>query len=70
MPIITGGQVMPGNGVPVQAFTKAGALAANDFAGQCAVGSLAINTSAGVLYICTATNGTTTSTWVTVGSQT
>ncbi|MCX4474817.1 hypothetical protein OOK41_31650 [Micromonospora sp. NBC_01655] len=70
MPILTGGQVMPGNGIPTSAFTKAGALAANNFAGQCVVGSLAIDTSAGVLYICTATNGTTTATWVTVGSQT
>jgi hypothetical protein len=70
MPIISGGQVMPTDGVPVHAYTKAGALAANDFAGLCRVGSLAINTTAGVLYICTATNGTTTATWTVVGTQT
>jgi len=68
MPILSGGQVMPGDGIR-QPFLKAGALAANDFAGNCVVGSLAINTTGGVLYICTATNGTTTATWVTVGSQ-
>ncbi|MCX4468727.1 phage major capsid protein [Micromonospora sp. NBC_01655] len=50
MPILTGGQVMPGNGI--LACRKAGALTANNFAGQCVVGSLAIDTSAGVLYIC------------------
>lgn len=50
-------------------FLKAGALVANDFAGQCSVGSLAINTTGGVLFICTATNGSTTSTWTVVGAQ-
>ena len=71
MPIIDGGNVIPGdgltNGVP---FTKAGAVVANDFAGNCRVGSLAVDTVAGKLWICTVTNGTTTSTWVVVGSQT
>lgn len=52
-----------------QAFRKAGALAANDFAGQAEVGSLAVNTANADLYICTATNGTTTSTWELVGTQ-
>lgn len=52
------------------AFRKAGALAANDFAGQAEVGSLAVNTTNGVVYSCTATNGTTTATWVVVGTQT
>jgi len=70
MAVISGGQAMPSNGIPAQAFTKAGAVAANTFAGQCVVGSLAIDTTGGVLYICTATNGSTTATWVTVGSQT
>ncbi len=55
---------------PVRTLTKAGALAANDFAGICAIGSLAVDTTNGKLYICTATNGTTTSTWVVVGTQT
>lgn len=52
------------------AFKKAGALAANDFAGQCRIGSLAHDETNGELYICTATNGSTTSTWVVVGLQT
>lgn len=69
MPIISGGNVMPGNGLdrPLQ---KAGALASNDFAGQVVKGGTAIDTTNGVLYICTATNGTTTSTWVVAGTQT
>ncbi len=68
MPIISGGNVMPGDGV-ANPFSKSGALAANDFAGSCAVGSTAVDTAAGKLYICTATNGSTTSTWVVVGTQ-
>lgn len=51
-------------------FAKAGALVANDFAGQCRVGSLAVDTTTPKLYQCTATNGTTTSTWAAVGAQT
>jgi hypothetical protein len=50
-------------------FKKAGALSANDFAGQCAVGSLASDVTNGKLYVCTATNGTTTSTWTVAGTQ-
>lgn len=69
MPVISGGQVMPGNGL-TRPFTKAGALAANDFAGQCVVGSQAIDTTNGKHYTCTATNGTTTSTWTVTGTQT
>ncbi len=69
MPIISGGNVMPGDGLNSTPFQKAGALVANDFAGNCVVGSLAIDTTAGKLYICTVTNGTTTSTWVVVGTQ-
>jgi len=49
---------------------KAGALAANDFAGKVQVGSTAVNTTNGTLYVCTATNGTTTATWAVVGAQT
>lgn len=51
-------------------FTKAGALASNDFAGQCAVLDLALDTTDGDLWVCSATNGTTTSTWLKVGTQT
>lgn len=67
MPVVRG---TPTDGIPANTFTKAGALVANDFAGQCVIGSLAIDTAAGTLYICTATNGTTTSTWTLVGTQT
>lgn len=67
MPVVRGN---PTDGIPSNVFTKSSALAANDFAGQCVVGSLAIDTAAGKLYICTATNGTTTSTWTVVGAQT
>ncbi len=70
MPIISGGNIMPGNGLGTSSLTKTSALAANDFAGQCAVGSQAVDTTNGKLYICTATNGSTTSTWVVVGAQT
>lgn len=49
---------------------KAGALVANDFAAGLRVGRTAVNTATGVLYVCTATNGTTTSTWTVVGAQT
>lgn len=66
MPVVRGN---PTDGIPSNTFTKAGALAANDFAGSCVVGSLAIDTTNGKLYICTATNGTTTSTWTVVGAQ-
>ena len=62
MAIISGGNVMPGNGLE-RPFTKSGAVAANDFAGSCAVGSMAIDTTNGKLYVCTATNGTSTATW-------
>ena len=68
MPIISGGNVIPGDGIR-QPLLKAGALVANDFVGAAVVGSQAINTTGGVLYICTATNGTTTATWTVVGSQ-
>lgn len=55
---------------PQMIFQKAGALASNDFAGQCIVGSLAVDTTTPKLYQCTATNGSTTSTWAVVGAQT
>lgn len=55
---------------PQMVFQKAGALVANDFAGQCIVGSLAVDTTTPKLYQCTATNGSTTSTWAAVGLQT
>lgn len=50
-------------------FRKAGALAANDFAGQAEVGDLAVNTTNADVYVCNATNGTTTTAWELVGLQ-
>jgi hypothetical protein len=51
-------------------WDKAGALVANDFAGSSLlVGDLGVDTVAGKLYICTASNGSTTSTWTVVGAQ-
>lgn len=50
-------------------FYKAGAFSSNDFAATCAVGSLGVDTTNGKEYICTASNGSTTSTWAVVGSQ-
>jgi hypothetical protein len=38
--------------------------------GRAVVGSQLVDTTNGKLYICTATNGTSTITWVSVGSQT
>lgn len=69
MPVISGGQVIPGNGYGYNPLEKGSDLAANDFAGTCKVGSLAVNTAAGRLFICTATNGSTTSAWALVGGQ-
>lgn len=69
MPIISGGNPMPGNGLD-RPLLKAGALASADFAGQVALGGLAIDTTNAKLYICTVTNGTSTATWVVVGAQT
>lgn len=37
--------------------------------GTAEVGTLLIDTTNGVLYICTATNGTSTITWTVVGTQ-
>lgn len=53
-----------------QPLRKNGALASNDFAAGLTVGRLAVNTATGDLYSCTATNGTTTSSWELVGAQT
>lgn len=69
MPILSGGTVITGDGFLRGAYEGAGAPAANAFAGTARVGSVYINTTAGVMYICTATNGTTTATWVVVGTQ-
>ena len=68
MAVISGGRIMPSDasGPPLQ---KAGALVANDFADGLTVGRQAVATTTGVVYVCTATNGSTTATWVVVGAQ-
>jgi hypothetical protein len=69
MAIISGGNIMPTNGLsrPIQ---NAGAPGANAYAGSVALGGTLIDTTNGKLYVCTATNGSTTATWVVAGSQT
>jgi hypothetical protein len=71
MPIIssTGGSLMPTDGVQRQ-IINAGAPGANAYAGQVALGGLLVDITNAKLYICTATNGTTTATWTVVGTQT
>jgi hypothetical protein len=69
MAVISGGNIIPG-GPASPPLEKAGALASNDFAAGLVVGRQAVDTTNGKLYICTVTNGTTTSTWVVVGAQT
>ena len=49
-------------------FTKAGALASNDFNGQAAKGSLAVDVTNAKLYINTGTAAATV--WTVVGAQT
>jgi hypothetical protein len=67
--IISGGNIMPSDGLHTP-ILSAGAPGANGFAGRVALGGLCIDTTNAKLYICTATNGTTTSTWTVVGTQT
>ena len=69
MPVITGGVIQPQNGLGTP-ILKAGAFSSNDYAGQVEKGGLGIDTTNAKLYICTATNGSTTSTWTVVGTQT
>lgn len=69
MPVIeTGGTAGTGLDAPLR---NAGAPTNNTtFLGTAVVGSLLIDTTNGKLYICTATNGTSTVTWTVVGAQT
>jgi hypothetical protein len=69
MAVIHGGTIIPGNGVH-RPILNAGAPGANAYAGQVVVGSRVVDTTNGKLYICTATNGSTTATWTVVGAQT
>lgn len=67
MGVINGGNQMEGDGWPEFAFRGAGAPAANFRAGVARVGSQYVNTTTGVVYVCTATNGTSTATWTVLG---
>lgn len=59
-----------GNGLD-SPLRNAGAPTVNvTFLGTAVVGSLLVDTTNGKLYICTATNGTSTVTWTVVGAQT
>lgn len=68
MPIISSLGGMPVDGLR-RPIVKAGAPAVNEYAGQAALGGLLIDVTGAKLYICTATNGTTTATWTVVGAQ-
>jgi hypothetical protein len=70
MAVIQGGNIQPQNGLPAGAILNAGAPGANAYAGQVVLGGLLVDTTNAKLYICTATNGTTTATWTVVGTQT
>jgi hypothetical protein len=60
-----------GDGIPDNVLLHNAAPTVNvTYLGTARVGSLLIDTTNGKLYICTATNGTSTITWVSVGSQT
>jgi hypothetical protein len=54
----------------IRPIRKAGIPATNEFASGLSIGDLAVDTTTGKLYVATATNGTTTSTWGLVGGQT
>jgi hypothetical protein len=69
MPVISGGVVQPADGLQ-RHIVNAGAPGANAYAGQVVLGGLLIDVTNAKLYICTATNGTTTATWTVVGTQT
>ncbi|MFI7678559.1 hypothetical protein [Actinophytocola sp. NPDC049390] len=69
MAVIEPGKVIPGAGLDAP-LRNAGAPTVNvTFLGVAVVGSLLIDTTNGKLYICTATNGTSTITWTVVGTQ-
>lgn len=70
MPVIEPSASTTGTGLDAP-LRNAGAPTVNvTYLGIASVGSLLIDTTAGKLYICTATNGTSTITWTVVGTQT
>lgn len=86
MPIISGGKVIEGaqlrpraqtnastgaTAAPIGVYQNAGAPVANTtLLGVAGVGDLLSDTTNGKLYVCSATNGTSTITWTVVGTQT
>lgn len=69
MAVISGGKIIEGAVRP--ALQLAGAPTVNVTGlGQAQVGDQLVDTTNGKLYICTATNGTSTITWTVVGAQT
>lgn len=69
MPIIPALGTIPVDGLR-RPIVNAGAPGANAFAGVVALGGLLIDVTNAKLYICTATNGTSTATWTVAGAQT
>ena len=70
MAIDESGRVIEGSGTATP-LRNAGAPTANvTYLGIAVVGSQLVDVTNGKEYICTATNGTSTVTWVSVGSQT
>ena len=70
MPVSSGGQIISGISA-ARVFRGAGAPVANTTGvGFLGVGDLYADTTGGKLYIVTATNGTSTITFVVVGAQT
>lgn len=69
MPVIAGGQIHSGT-TAARVYKGAGAPTVNvTLVGIAAIGDLYSDTTNGKLYICTATNGSTTITWTVVGTQ-
>ncbi len=70
MAIISGGNVISGASQRVYTIKAAGAPTVNVTGlGVAGIGDQYINTTTGVLSICTATNGTSTIVWTVVGAQ-
>jgi hypothetical protein len=69
MAIIQGGRVIEGAGLDAPLLNAGVPVVNVTYVGIASVGSLLIDTTNGKLYICTATNGTSTVTWTVVGSQ-
>jgi hypothetical protein len=71
MPVISGGNVIAGSRLITNGLSGAGAPTVNVTGlGVAGVGTLYTDLTAGKLYVCTATNSTSTITWVVVGTQT